>query len=269
VAGKVRRLSGKARKGEFRAVLPTLRDVAAHDESADERWQAAAAAITIMFWLDEFADAADLAEQAAGDGQGPIQQHDDPFDMALLAAQTHAGVPAEPRLRRLADALPLDSVFQRRCAWLADRVTTDPLDWLLPNHSTWGDAPKPLDGIRGAEYLDADYAELPEPRRRLLWNALNQADQGRLAWELMDRTGDIPPQWPACAWLAGWCAKSGHVEAGTGLLAAAHDLWTPYQTWDCLPRDLVLQPVLRTLVTDELRELFLTQPIGPEARKKR
>jgi hypothetical protein len=268
VAGKVKRLGSKARRGDFRIVLPTLRDIARNDESADERWQAAAAAITIMFWLDEFAAAAELAEQAIGDGQGPIRDQNTPFDRALLAAQAHAGVPAEPRLRRLAAMLPGDSVLGDRCAWLADEVAAGPLDRLLPNYSTWGDAAKPLDGVFGSEYLDADYAELPVRERRLLWNALNQADQGQLAWDLMERTGDMPPQWAICTWLAGWCAKSGHAADGRRLLAAAHDNWTPYATWDCLPSPPVLQPVLRTLVTDELRELFLTQPIGPEARKK-
>jgi hypothetical protein len=32
---------------------------------------------------------------------------------------------------------------------------------------------------------------------------------------------------------------------------------------------VVLQPVLRQLATEKLREHFLTVPIGPEAREKR
>jgi hypothetical protein len=270
VADTVSRLTSRARRGEFHAVLPALRAVAERDDApADDRWQAAAGAITIMFWLDEFVAAADLAVAAIGTGSGPVRNQDYPFDMALLAAEVHGGQQAAPRLARLAEVVPVDSVLGRRCAWLAGQAETGPIDRLLPNHSGWGADPKPLAGVHGAEYLDADYADLPVSRRRALWSALNNTDQGQLAWDLMERTGDIPPQWPVCVWLAGWCARSGRAEDGTRLIERAHDGWTPYARWDCLPSDLVLQPVLRTVVTDELRELFLTRPIGPEARKKR
>jgi hypothetical protein len=267
VAASVIRLSSRARRGEFRAVLPDLL-AAADGGSPDDRWAPAAAAITILFWLDRFADAAELAERAIGDASGPVAEQDFPFDLALLAAQEHAGQPAAPRLARIAGLAPAGSNLAEQCGWLAGQVDTRPVAELLPNHSGWGADPKPLDGVPGAEHLTADYAGLSTAQRRQLWSALNRADQGELAWDLAERTGQVPPQWPVCSWLAGWCARTGRVEEGAGVLLAAHDSWTPYAKWDCLPSDLPLQPVLRTLLTEELREQFLTRPIGPEARKR-
>jgi hypothetical protein len=239
------------------------------DERADEGgWQAAAAAITIMFWLDVFVDAAELAAASITRSTDSIATQDYPFDMALLAAEVHVGVPAAPRLAALASDLPGDSVLGGRLAWLADQAGVGPLERLLPNYSTWGAARTPLAGVIGAGHLDDDYADLAPGRKRALWNALRTTDQAELAWDLMERTKELPPQWPVCVWLAGWCAKSDRAEDGVQVLMAAHDRWQPYARWDCLPSDIVLQPVLRTLVTDELREHYLTRSIGPEARKK-
>ncbi len=58
-------------------------------------------------------------------------------------------------------------------------------------------------------------------------------------------------------------------DQGVGILIAAHERWRPYMHWDALPGDVVLQPVLQPLATEQLREYYLTTPIGPEAREKR
>jgi hypothetical protein len=267
-----KQLAARARAGEFREVLPELRALAAKDgaRALAQRWQAAASAITIMFWQDEFAEAGDLAEDLIvtdGPRDSPIRDEDEPFTVALLAAEALAGQPATPRFERLGSSVPADSVLGERLTWLTEALGGRSAVSLLPNHSPWGESPSPMDGVIGADYLNEDYNALPANQRRALWNALRNTNQFELAWDLHERVG-LPPQWEVCVWLAGWCATLDRTEQGRGLLMAAHDLWWPYATWDCLPPDPVVQPVLRGLVTDEVREHYLTHPIGPEREKR-
>lgn len=265
-------LATAARGGAFRQTLPDLQALATAVESApDEAWQAAAAAITILFWLDRFADAADLAESliAAQTPGGPICAQDAPFDTALLAAEVHAKIPAAPRLARLGTRVPPDSVLGRRLAWLSEQLPGRLVPELLPNHAPWGAPPQPLDGVVGAGLLDADYGALPVGKRRALWNALRTANQIEPARTLYESSGELPPQWAVCTWLAGWYAIMDDADQGREILVAARGRWRPYMHWELLPGDVVLQPVLRALVTEQLREHFLTVPIGPEAREKR
>lgn len=270
---RFKQLAGQARRGEFREALPALLALANSPDAAPaEAWQAAACAITILFWLDRFADAADLAQTLItrqGPYGGPICAQDAPFDTALLAAEIHAGIPAAPRLARLGAQVPVDSVLGKRLAWLTEQLPGRGVPELLPNHALWGGPPQPLDGVIGANLLDADYATLPVGKRRALWNALRTANQIEPARALYERTGDLPPQWAVCTWLAGWYAIMDQGDQGAGTLIAAHDRWQPYMHWDALPGDVVLQPALRPLATEHLREYYLTTPIGPEAREKR
>ncbi|KQV13244.1 hypothetical protein ASE03_14975 [Kitasatospora sp. Root187] len=55
---------------------------------------------------------------------------------------------------------------------------------------------------------------------------------------------------------------------GERLLLAAHSRWWPYMKWDAIPNGPVLQPTLRLITTDRVREHYLTRPIGPEAEKR-
>lgn len=110
---------------------------------------------------------------------------------------------------------------------------------------------------------------LPVGKRRALWNALRAANQIEPARALYHSSGELPPQWAVCTWLAGWYAIMDDADQGREILLAARGRWRPYMHWELLPGDVVLQPVLRTLASEELRELFLTVPIGPEAREKR
>jgi hypothetical protein len=267
-----KQLAARARAGEFREVLPALRTLAAKDgpRALAQRWQAAAAAITIMFWQDEFAEAADLADELIttdGPRESPIRDQDEPFTVALLAAEAHAGHPATPRCSRLAKSVPAGSVLGERLAWLSEALAHQSAVSLLPNHSPWGEPPSPMDGVIGADYLAEDYEALPANKRRALCNVLRNTNQFERGWDLYERVG-LPPQWEVCVWLAGWCATLDRTDEGRRILLAAHDLWWPYATWDCLPPDPAVQPVLRGLVTDEVREHYLTHPIGPEREKR-
>lgn len=269
MSAEFKQLATQARCGAFRETLPALLDLAhAPGTALGEAWQAGAAAITILFWLDRFTDAADLAETLITAG-GPICAQDTPFDAALLAADVHAGIAAAPRLIRLARCVPGDSVLGKRLTWLAEQLPARPVEELLPNYAPWGEPAKPLDGVIGAGLLDEDYAPLSVGKRRVLWNALRTANQVEPACALYERTGDLPPQWAVCTWLAGWYAMLGEGDHGRQVLIAARERWRPYMHWELLPGDVVLQPVLRTLATEALREYFLTTPIGPEAREAR
>lgn len=264
-----KQLAAAARRGEFRLTLPALLDLAhAPGTALGEAWQAGAAAITILFWLDRFTDAADLAEALVAAG-GPICAQDAPFDAALLAADAHAGTAAAPRLTRLAQHVPGDSVLGKRLTWLAEQLPDRPVERLLPNHTPWGEPAQPVDGVIGAALLDEDYASLPVGKRRVLWNALRTTNQVEPARALYERTGELPPQWAVCTWLAGWYAMLDEGDHARQILIAARERWRPYMHWELLPGDVVLQPVLRTLATEPLREHFLTTPIGPEAQEAR
>lgn len=269
MSASFKQLATAARRGEFRRTLPALLDLAyAPDSAPDEAWQAGAAAITILFWLDRFTDAADLAEALITAG-GPISAQDAPFDAALLAADAHAGIATGPRLARLAQHVPGDSVLGKRLAWLAEQLPARAVEQLLPNHAPWGESAQPLDGVIGAALLDEDYAALPVGKRRALWNALRTTNQIEPARALYEESGELPPQWAVCTWLAGWYAMLDQGDHARRILVAARERWRPYLHWELLPDDVVLQPVLRTLATEPLREHFLTTPIGPEAREAR
>jgi hypothetical protein len=272
MAENAKQLAARARGGRFREVLPALRALVVKDgpRALGQRAQAAAVLMSILFWQEAFAEAADLAEElitADGPRDSPIRDEDEPFSVALLAAEVHAGQPAAARCARLASSVPADSVLGERLTWLATELADRSAVSLLPNYSPWGEPPSPLDGVIGADYLDDDYSELKPNQQRALWNALLRTNQFERGWDLHERVG-LPPQWEACVWLAGWCATLDRTDEGRRILLAAHDLWWPYAVWDCLPPDPVVQPVLRGLVTDEVREHYLTHPIGPEREKR-
>jgi hypothetical protein len=278
MAESVTQLVVRARQGAFREVLPTLLGVATRDGGKPvDRWQAGAAAIPILFWQDEFTAAAKLAEDLitrdgllGGDSRrgSTIAEQDYPFDMAILAADLHAGAPAGPQLERLRALAPAGSVLGKCFAWLAGELGVRPLPSLLPNDAPWGMPSSPLDGVIGADFLDDDYNTLPANRQRTLWNALRGTNQFEAAWDLYTRTGEVAPQWAVSVWLAGWCATLDRLDDGRRLLLAARAQWQPYTKWDCLPDDLVLHPVLRPLADADFREYFLTHPIGPDTKGK-
>jgi hypothetical protein len=56
---------------------------------------------------------------------------------------------------------------------------------------------------------------------------------------------------------------NGDTSQGEDLLLAARDRWSPFTGWDVTPYSAVLQPTLRLVVTDRVREYYLTRPLGP------
>jgi hypothetical protein len=74
------------------------------DREPEKAWQRSAVAIEVMFWHDDFTDAADLAEEVITDlahAGSTLTDQNVPFMNAFLAADVHEAQPAAPRLRRL------------------------------------------------------------------------------------------------------------------------------------------------------------------------
>ena len=264
-------LVSQARHGRFVELLPQLLTMAGRaDGSRDEAWEAAAAAIQILFWQDRFAEAAELAETVI-DRDGPLGgelcDQDTPFRAAFLGAQAHAGLPAAPRLLAAAGHVPAGRNLGEELLWLAEQVSDRPVEELLPNHADWGGPAKSLGGA-SAELVErgfSDFGGLAEADRNLVWQALAKANDFERAHALAESSGQTPDRFATCTWLAGWYAVRGDVPRGERILLAAHDRWWPYMKWDAIPDAPVLQPTLRLVVTDRVREHYLTRPIGPEA----
>jgi hypothetical protein len=234
----------------------------------DPVWEAAAASIQMLFWCDRFTEAAELAETLiAQDGPagGELCDQDIPFDAALLAAQAHAGISAHPRLVAAAGQIPEGRILGTDLLWLAEQLPARSVEELLPSHGDWGDPVKPLDGVIGAHLVELDYSTLTAREKGVVWQALSVANDFPRAHELAESSGETPEQFAICLWMAGWYAVKGETALGEKLLLAAHGRWWPYMKWDAIPDSIVLQPTLRLVATDRVREHYLTQPIGPEA----
>ncbi|MFF0297761.1 hypothetical protein ACFYST_30485 [Kitasatospora sp. NPDC004614] len=259
-----------ARRGRFEVVLPELLEMARRvDGPRDEGWESVAAAVQILCWRDRFAEAAELAEQViVRDGPlgGELCDQDVPFREALLAAQLYAGRPAGPRLAALVGRLPAGRNLTEDLAWVAEELPGRPVEELLPCHCEWGGPARPLDGAT-ERMLAKGFAELAVAERQLLWQDLFSANAFDRAHALVESTGETPDRFAACLWMAGWYAVRGEIARGERLLLAAHGRWWPYMKWDAIPEAPVLQPTLRLVLTERVREYYLTRPIGPEAER--
>ncbi|MER7772579.1 hypothetical protein [Kitasatospora sp. NPDC096140] len=263
------RLTSRARHGGHREVLPELLALATDPAARpDPAWEAGAAAVQILCWEDRFAEAGELAElliERQGPDGGDLCDQDVPFDEAFLVAQLYAGVPAQPRLRAAAASVPEGRILRDRLLWLAEQLDLRPVEWLLPCHYDWGGPLVPREGVIGEWLLDREFAALAPREKRVAWEAVARTNDFARARELVESLGELPEQYYLCLWLAGWYAVEGDVEGGERMLLAAHGRWWPYMRWDAIPTSEVVQPTLRRVVTDRVREHFLTRPIGPEA----
>ncbi|MFJ8043910.1 hypothetical protein ACIRBX_25760 [Kitasatospora sp. NPDC096147] len=265
-------LISSARQGRFDETLPDLVRLATRsDGDRDEAWEAAAAAVQVLSWRDRFAEAADLVEALIlrdGSLGGELCDQDVPFSTIFLAAELYADQPARPRLLAAADRMPQDCVLAGDLTWLADEVTRRPLEELLPSYFDWGGSSRPLDGqveslaVQGFDTLDSG-------ARHALWQGLTNANDFERAHQVAESAGAVPDRYASCLWMAGWYATQGDLLRGERMLLAARERWWPYKAWDAVPDDPVLQPALRLVVTDRVREQYLTRPIGPEAAEKK
>ena len=274
----VKQLAERARLDGYRAIAPELVRIARGEDGdvdAGEAWQAAAAAVEILYWTGEFAEAADLAEHVIrrdAPAGGSLCDQRKPFGEVFVAAELHAGIPAAPRLDALAEVVPEGRVLQKWLASRARKIGTTPLPKLLPNFAPWDEPAGPIENEIGGRYLDRDYAGLRVPEQRVLWEALRTTNRFDQAVALMDQVGEVPPVWVVCTWLAGGFARGGDLGRAEQILLDAHRLWIPVDVWDVLPSDPVLQPAVRPAVTDRVRERYLdpaeTQDLPPVARSK-
>ncbi|MFJ4189377.1 hypothetical protein [Kitasatospora sp. NPDC089509] len=267
---KSEKIISDSRKGNFLADLPDLLEIASKKGGArGPVWEAAAAAVQVLFWTGEFIQAADLT-QALIESDGPLGgelcDQSVPFRSALLAGQLYADVPAAPRLAACVERIPDGRHLRRDLEWSSQELPRQGAELLLPCHSDWGGPVRPPDGVIGAGLLDRSYHELDGKQRRLVWEALCETNDFARAHQLLTDTRAEPEQYSICLWMAGWYATHGEIEHGERMLLAAHSRWWPFAKWDALPDAPVLQPTLRLVVTDKVRDHYLTRPIGPEAQ---
>jgi hypothetical protein len=260
-------LASQARRGRFVEVLPHLLAVARSDADPEQAWQAAMGAIEILYWQDGFVEAAELAERVVR-GAPPGSEVNDqgfPFVDAIIDAQLRAGVPAEPRLRDLADRLAPDSYLRERLLSAADESAAG--TWEAPDRSYDFGAPvRPVDdSVIGGELLSKDFSTLKPKQKRVYWQALYNTCDFPRADDIFRTLGESPEQFDLCSWMAGCYALRGEVTLGEELLIRAHSDYWPFTIWDTLPTSQVVDPVIRTAVTERVREYYLTQPVGPEA----
>ncbi|MFD9124087.1 hypothetical protein [Kitasatospora sp. NPDC059571] len=262
------RLTSRARHGGHREMLPELLALATDPAARpDPAWEAGAAAIQILCWEDRFAEAGELAElliERQGPGGGHLCDQDMPFAEGFLVAQLYAGVPAQPRLRAAADHVPEGRILREELLWLAEQLDLRPVEHFLPCHYDWGGPIVPREDVIGEWLLDRDFAALEPREKRVAWEAIAKTNDFARGRGLVE-SGELPEQYYLRLWLAGWYAVEGDTAGGERMLLAAHERWWPYKRWDVIPTCEVVQPTLRRVVTDRVRQHFLTRPIGPEA----
>ncbi|MYW69535.1 hypothetical protein GTY65_36535 [Streptomyces sp. SID8379] len=264
------KLISHAREGHFEEALPQLLEIARRPGGArGPVWESAAASIQILLWLDRPAEAADLADsliRTDGPSGGELCDQDMPFDEALLAAPEVSPAAVAARLAAVAETVPAGRVLQTRLQWLSEELPRRSPEELMPGFRPWG-VPLPPSGPKHRSPLvERDFETLTDDEKRVVWQSLRNANDFPRAHELATRGGHIPPQYAVCSWMAGWYAVQGDIERGENMLLAAHGRWHPYKNWDAIPTAPVLQPTLRLVTTDRVREHYLTRPIGPEAK---
>lgn len=228
------------------------------DRPADEVWPAAAAAIELLWWHDRFTDARQLAEDVLrdfADKPGRLFDHRVPFDEALLMGAGPAGENVTDVLRAAMAFVPRDTVLGKDLTWLLDNVRgKEPHE--LVSGALLEKPPRAL-RPRDAELAQRDPAELDDTERRRLWLAADRAKDYDLACRLLSLPGEQPPRWYIAAWLAGRMIAEGQISKATDLLVANLEIWIPYENWDLVPTDLVLQPRFRPALTTPLRTAVL------------
>jgi hypothetical protein len=262
----------RARGGRFRDELPGLLATARRvDGDRGEAWVAASAAVEILQWQDAFTEAADLAEtliRSDGPLGGELCDHGQTLVNALLHAEWRTGVPAQPRLAALADRVPEGRVLRRRIDDAVRRLETTPAAEDQNFWFNWGRDPQSPDGVIGSWVLEEDYASLPRDRKFTYWRVLHDISDFDRAERIRQETGELPDDFSVCLWLAGCHGLRGDLATGEELLLAAHARWWPFDTASALPTEPVANVHLRPLVTDRVREYYLTTPIGPEAKDR-
>ncbi|MDA3628459.1 hypothetical protein OU415_23710 [Saccharopolyspora sp. WRP15-2] len=242
--------------------LDRLLEVAARrDRSADLVWPAAAAAIELLWWYDRGSDARRLAEVtirdfAACPGELFVQRV--PFDEALVVGSVVDGLDPVGFLAGLLDVIPDDTVLGKHLGWLAENYGR-PYDAVgLFGGFEWVYPSKPLKRIPQA-LSERDLGSLDDAERFRLYSGAHHCRQYPVARRLLDESGEFPTRWAEATWMAGHMVEDGEVELASDLILHVVPDWHPFEVWDVVPTNLVIQPRLRPAVTPEIREAVFRQ----------
>ncbi|OLT39115.1 hypothetical protein BJF85_07930 [Saccharomonospora sp. CUA-673] len=219
----------------------------------DLAWKAGLAAVELLLWHDEPVEAGNLAEEVLGrfaaTCRGLVTELSPLVDAIVVASVRDQQDPANG-VTRIADMIPADSVLARHLQWMAERLPDrDPFEFCA--NAQWHRPPRPL-RPREAAFADRDPTTLEPAERDRLWKAAHHSGQFPVARRLWDATGEAPPRAEIATWMAGHMAHDEELAAATLLLQQAADMWRPSLTWDVVPYEFMIQPLLRAAVTDEL-----------------
>ncbi|MFE9253186.1 hypothetical protein [Streptomyces sp. NPDC007088] len=257
-----RSLLTRARREDRRTVLPDLVAEATDPlAGAEEAAHAAAGAVQIMYWQDQFLEALYLVETVlrlhgrAKHGPARLNLW---LDVPALAAAQYAGIVPHAGIGRLSAVTPSDSPLAERLEWLATAVTERPLPELLPGPPT---CRKPVGSLtdRETRLLDSPYSALGPADRRSLWLGLERANRFDLAAGLHQQ--DAPRDFTAAMWLAGCYLDCDDLAGAEESLLSARELFTPLDYSDILPPVAPLQPLLRQALTPRVVDAYLHQPL--------
>jgi hypothetical protein len=232
---------------------------ARRDRGADEVWPAAAAAIELLWWLDRFGEARELAETTLRDlapVPGVLFSQDVPFDEAILVGAAETGDDPAAALAQALAIVPSETVLGQRLSWLAEN-----LPGAEPHSLVSGGVPaKPTKPLRNSDQIlaDRDTETLSDAEQSRLWKGAHSAGQYEVALRLLD-AGGAPTMWNTASWMAQYLIQTGDVTRASTLLMEVLPDWPPYEAWDVVPTDVVLQPGLRPAVTAELRAAAFEQ----------
>jgi hypothetical protein len=252
----------RAAAGQQREVLPEFLDLASGDDPF-LAWVGAAAALPAMWWMGFAGEASDMLERVvlrfgklADSAELPAAV---PFETAVAAGALYDGTAGVDRLAGMADALPGGNALAGRLWYAMDRMVADGPAVLMPGPALR--EPRPMFG--GADDLAArEVRSLTPEETELLWRQAAGSSRADVLIRLYGAGVAAPPEVPVLYPLADALRAAGRIAEGEQVLLDARPYWRPADPWDTLPATPPLHPNLRQLVTEQLRESYLSKPVA-------
>jgi len=270
---EVMALARRARGGEFVQVLPELSTYVRSARSVPARMAAAVAVADVLVWDDlTIPVAADLAEevlgQACDDPRWELVKLWRPLVDVVVGAQVHHGVPARPRLIRLAERAAAGRADRLVHEWMVRTLRFEvpedgaPAKWRshMPPHARETPMHGPYyEAFRAGPQEWADHLD------ETLWALLVNCREGpEIAAGLLAAGHEPGDDHAAWLWLVGHFLEDGDRAMATWALQGHLRCWRdPEVPSSVLPRRLPLFRWTRPLLDPATRSAVLSSPIGP------
>jgi hypothetical protein len=245
-----------ARNGDQERAAATLRGFVDGDDPY-LAWAGCAAWLTWAWWTGQTGPGSDAAERTVLRFGGRSEElglaPEVPFMQAVAAGAMYDGRDRNPRLLRMAAALPPGSELAADLREAA--AQPDPM-WGIPQNLMPPTPSELLDSLSG------DPRSWPADRLELIWSRAAFHGRRDVLEAMFDAGLPVPPT-PDAQWrVAQALLEAGRVDEGATLVAATRRTWQPYYWWQTLPSTPALHPRLRPLLTPAVRHEFFTEPIG-------